>query len=1128
MFHEIKLDEVKMSAVSSTFARIRRVLRGRHSLETLSAKTAVSVLAVGVAVFALTPPGYAQGSASSSIVGHVTDSTGAVVQGATIHIVNKGTSAERVVNSNESGDFSAPNLPPSTYSLRVEKTGFKSVSIPSIELLVDKTANETAVLEVGSATETVEVNTETPQLQTTEATVGQVIDQKQVNDLPLNGRNVLQLATLAAGVSPAETSNTGTAGQYGNRQLFITVDGGRASSTNYVLDGTYVRSIRFNNLALQPNIDTIQEFNLLRSTFSTEYGQGDAIVSMVTKSGTNKIHGSAYGFTRSQIFDARNFFSSPENGVANKPAYHRNQFGGTLGFPIIKDKVFLFGGYEGQRTAQGQTVLAQVPNLSRLTGANYQLAQKLLPTYPVPNIPGTTDSENDFQNTANFIDNYDQYTIRSDQTLSQRHSIFERFISYNASQFQPAVQGGNNFPLQSKNAVFGDTFLITQSIVNEFRLGYNRVYAFQVGTDFNPGTNWSSLEGLDNVTALTSPGQYGRSAISIAGYTALTSDGGADQGSTENVYSIGDSVSDVKGRHTLKAGFQFQWRQIAQIADNNARGSFTFNATNAVTDANGNIITPAQTALQNYISGFCTSCNAGFGSTQGHYRDNTYGVFFNDIWQLSQKLTFNYGIRWEYNSPFVEQNGLEGAFDPGTGEIAFHKVPANIPPILNGKVNTTPNFFPAGIVQPDKRGFGPRLGFAYQATPRTVVRAGYGIFFDNINANELQFTRYAAPLYYQLTVNNVYITGTPASNYMIPSGGTATTLFPGPANYQSIPAPFSVDAKNRLPYSQEWTASIQQDLGHGATLEIAYTGSTTRKLWKRYDQNEDLFNLTPNSLGIYTTIATAGTPTARPYPNFAHGMLTSKTDASAAFNGLSVKLEQRSHSGLYYLINYQWSKNIDNNSGEVEANDTAISRDFGFDRSLSRLDVRHRASGSAGYELPFGAGKAYFQKGIGNAIAGGWSLQPAIQLRTGFPITLSGPSPTFGTYVPQRVSLMPGRTTGALAHRTFQKWYDPTAYFSPGDTITVNGVSGATPVGQGDVPRNSLEGPGTAQVDFSAIKNFKAWERVTGQFRAEAFNIINHPNFASPDGTVTDGTAGVITSTSNDNRDLQFALKFLW
>jgi len=675
-------------------------------------RTSLAILMAALPVIALntlTTSAHAQATASSDASGTVTDSTGASVPGAIIHLVNNATKAERTATTNDAGQWSITNVPPANYSVRVEKDGFKKSSIPSLDIQVGQTANGSVTLQVGGSDETIEVSTLPPQLQTQEATVGQVIDQKQINDLPLNGRNVLQLATLAPGVTPAQTGNTGTAGQYGTRALFITVDGGRASSTNYVLDGTYIRSIRFNNMAVQPNTDTIQEFNMLRSTFSTEYGQGQAVVSMVTKSGSNSIHGTAYDFARNSIFDARNYFNTkfvkagqPSSGVNPQLYYSRQQFGGTVGFPIIKDKVFVFGGYEGLRTTQGKPVYSIFPTAAQLGVPAYQVGKVLAANAPVANGSYLGGTQN-YLNNGTFTDTYDQYVIRADQTLSSRQTLYERFINYDAAQFAPGAQigTGTNYPLVSKNGVIGHTFLITPNLVNEARIGYNRVYAFAVGANLQPGTNFSSLEGLNNVTALTDPTEYGRSTVTIQNFTAF-GDGGADQGSTENVYNFGDTVSNVRGKHTIKAGFQFQWRQIQQKADNNGRGSFTFNAT-----SNG------LSGLQNFQQGICTAYNAGFGTTNGHYRDNTYGVFVNDVWQIGHGLTLNAGLRWEYNSPFVEQNGLEGAFIPSLAKIGFSKIPnlSAAPPALLANLNTTP-FFAPGIVQPYKKGFGPRIGLA--------------------------------------------------------------------------------------------------------------------------------------------------------------------------------------------------------------------------------------------------------------------------------------------------------------------------------------------------------------------------------------------------------------------------------
>jgi hypothetical protein len=1069
---------------------------------------ALSIAAVPVITLNLgTLPAYGQASSSSDAVGKVTDTSGATVPGVTVHLINNATGAERTATTNDSGDWSIPNLPPANYRLRIEKEGFKTSTIPSLDVEIGKTANGSVTLSVGERTETVEVSTLAPQLQTSEATVGQVIDQKQITDLPLNGRNVLQLATLAPGVSPPQTGQTGNPGRFGTRSLFITVDGGRGSSTNYVLDGTYIRSIRFNNMSIQPNVDTIQEFNLLRNSFSTEYGQGQAVVSMITKSGSNQIHGTAYEFARNSVFDARNYFST----TGTKPDFTRHQFGGTVGFPIIKDKLFVFGGYEGLRTNRSTPQFGNYPTPAQLgtPAADNLLAKTINPTIPVPLVGVALPGGNNFVSYQTTTDNYDQYTIRADQTLSSRNSLFERYVNYSSNQFLPSVQGGINNTLNGRNGVLGHTFLITPNIVNEARIGYNMYFNFENGVGYQPGTNYASQEGLKFVTGLTDPTQFGRANVTITGFTN-TFDNVTNQGGNENIISLGDSLSMVKGRHTLKFGFQYQNRRVILLADNNATGAFTFGPCTAATATSNGACDPANkinlatgalyTALENYRRGYCTaSCNGNFGTTRGHYRDNTYGAFISDVWQLGHGLTVNAGLRWEYNSPFVEQNGLEGTLDPTIGKIKYSKIPAFIPTAFQPFVVTDSTYKP-GILQPRRKGFGPRLGVAYEAFPGTVFRVGGGIFFDNINTNELQFTRYAAPLYYQQSLSNIFV----------------KDAFPDPTlGLAGLPAPFSINPNNSMPYTYEWTASVQQDLGHGLILELAYTASATRKLWKRYDQNMDLlFPGYSSSGGSNTTNAGV-----RPFPQFQHGILTSRNAATANFNGGSVKVEKRAKNGLYFLTAYQWSKNMDNNSGEVEANDTSYSNDFGFDYSYARFDVRNRAVMSGGYELPFGKGHSMLQKGVGNVLAGGWSIQPAIQLRGGYPFSPSRSGATFGTYTPGRVNLAPGRTLRSAfkSNPSPNSWFDPTAFVDPGPTL------------QGNVTRNTLRGPGTAQVDFSAIKTFRLFERINTQFRAEAYNIINHPIFAQPAANIsTTNTVGKISATSGDNRSIQLAVKVMF
>jgi hypothetical protein len=699
-----------------------------------------AIIPATVAFNAAVPFCYGQASSSSDAAGRVTDATGASVPGATIHLINNATGAERTATSNDNGDWSIPNIPPANYKVSIEKQGFKTSQIPSLDVQIGKTANGSVVLSVGERTETVEVSTLPPQLQTQEATVGQVIDQKQINDLPLNGRNVLQLAALAPGVSPPQSGQTGQPAQTGtqtsSRQLYIAVDGGRGSSTNYVLDGTYVRSIRFNNMSILPNADTIQEFNLLRSTFSTEYGQGQAVVSMVTKSGSNSIHGTAYEYARNAVFDARNYFTTYASNPV-KPDFYRHQYGATVGFPIIKDKLFIFGGYEGLKSARANPVFVTYPTTAELggdaTGADPNVAGNsaiksqtckpsassicigiknpvgwnpaalssnkasavLAATYPKLTsdaaVPGYNGNNYALPN-ANFTESYNSYTARGDWIISPKNSIFGRYVNFDSSQQTPTTNATKAFtsnPLVGRNAVLGNTYLFSSNIVNEARIGWNQFYNIGLAVLEDPTTNWAAATGLTNVTAATSKQQNGRAGFTIAGY-ANVADGAGDQGGKENILSVGDSLSIVHGKHTWKTGFQYQNRRLWQIADNNSRGNATFDNC-STSNCPGVVGTPTDqktyvdpdtgfrvyyNKFQNYARGMCTSaCNGNAGTTLGHYRDNTYGAFFNDIWQFGHGLTLTLGLRWEYNSPFVEQNGLEGTLDPTTQKVTFSKIP---------------------------------------------------------------------------------------------------------------------------------------------------------------------------------------------------------------------------------------------------------------------------------------------------------------------------------------------------------------------------------------------------------------------------------------------------------------------
>ena len=1047
---------------------------------------AISLLLVSVAVSA-------QQSASSGLAGQVTDSSQAAIPGATVTVTNVGTNAQRTAMTDGEGRFSVPALPPATYHITVELQGFRTAELQNFVLRQGETARPTVTLSVATVSETVTVTGEAPLLQTQSASVGQVINEKQIEDLPLNGRNVLSLASLSAGVTPRNFArNT----QFGRRNQFITVEGGRDSSTNYTIDGVYVRSLRFNNLSLNPPIDAVQEVSLLRNSFSTEYGQGQAVVSIVTKSGTNQPHGSAYEFYRGDRFDAKNFFAP------RKPEYKRNQFGGTGGGPVVHNKFFVFGAYEGLRTVQGQPFLGSVPSQAFLSGNFSALATPirdpltgqpfpgniipatrfskfaniLAPTIPAPNSAGA----NNYTIIRNFVDDANTATVRADQTLSGNHGLFERFMYYKGSQLQPAAFTSTDLPQRGRNLAVGHTWVMSSSWVNEVRFGYN--YAYHLNAPVSPdGRNWTSDLGLRNLAAATFPLAYGRPNVAIAGFSGQ-GEGGNTQGATENIYSLSNATSKTFGGHTLRFGLQAQFRKFEHLTDNSTRGNFTFNG-----NFTGN-------AVADFLLGYCSTCAGAFGASGATYHSPTVAPFIDDNWQVTDKMSLQLGLRWEYLAPWAEQDGVEAAFDAATGKIGYNALPATMPAALVPLVHQQAHYFPDGILQKDLNNWGPRVGMAYNLTNRMVLRSGFGVYYDNLNLNELQFTRLIPPYYGQFSLN-------PA----VAEPLQVDTLFPDLNNIPQFPAPFSLDPNNRTPYTVQWNVNLQRSLWRDYVLEAAYTGSRSRNLSKRYNINQADFGTTPINSRL-------------PFPQFQPAMLYSAAIGTADFKGFSLRLEKRYSAGLFFLANYQLSENRDNGSGEVEANDTAFRTNPDADESLSRYHQRHRGAFSFGYELPFGEGRRWLtSRGPVAYVLGGWQVQGVVRAGSGFPFTLSGTNVCqCGSFVPQRVNYAPGREgdRGKLDNPTVAQWYDKTAYVLPAAGF------------QGTAGRNRLIGPSSKQVDFSVSKRFPL-RAAHLEFRAEIFNLFNTTNFGQPDGNINNVTAGVI-STADDARNMQFGIRLAW
>ena len=1045
-----------------------------------------------LALLFLSPGLRAQESASSGIVGQVVDTTKGAMPGATVTVINTGTNAQRVITTDAEGRFSVPNLSPATYTVRVELSGFATAEVKGVVLRNGEVSRPTITLGLANVAENVTVVGMSPLLQTTNASVSQTITQKQIEDLPVAGRSLLSFASLSAGVTP-QAFNRGT--QFGaagsSRSQYVTVEGGRDSSTNYAIDGVYVRSLRFNNLSLNPPLDAVQEVNVLRNSFTTEYGQGQAVVSIVTKSGSNRSAGSAYDYLRKENTEAGNYFGQ-------KPG-DRTQAGATLGGPVMRDHFFFFGGYEGLRSTAGKTLFATVPSTAQLAG-NFaglptitdpltglpfpgnvipssrfsKFASTLAPTVPAPNNSGASN----YRAVNGFSDDADTATVRGDQVLPN-HNLFQRFMYYKGSQLNPSVFSYTNLPQEGRNFAAGDTWVISPSLVNEIRFGYNYAYHLNSPISLN-GRNWVGDIGLRNLAGGIDPIDYGRPGFALAGFTG-NGEGGITQGATENVFSVSNATSWVKGRHNVRFGIQTQFRKYDQLTEVPPRGGFTFNG-----QFTGS-------PVGDFLLGYCSTCTGAFGSSRSTYNSPTFAPFIDDNWQMSSAITLQMGLRYEYLGPWHEKNNQEGSFDPASGKIAYHVVPSNLPSSLVPLIINQDNFFPAGILKKDLNNFGPRVGLVYSANDTTVVRSGFGVYFDNLNLNELQFSRLVAPFYGQYSLQPV------RTDLSL----NADTLFPDLNNIPQFPAPFSMNPDNRTAYTVQWNGNVQHTFARSYLFEVAYTGSHSYNEHKRYNINQAQPGTTP----IVTRV---------PYPAFQSAILYSSDAGSAQFHGMTVRVDKRYADGLFFLGSYQLSKSTDNGSGEIEANDTAYAWDLTAEQGYARYDQRHRVSASFGYELPFGPGKPWLSNGgLAAYVLGGWQVQGIMRLASGFPFTVSSTNVCqCGSFVPQRVNLVSAGNFGELDNPTPDKWFDPKAYAVP--ALGTQGTAG----------RNTVRGPGTQLVNLSLSKRFPI-SRARVEFRAEVFNLLNHNNFGNPDANISNATAGVIT-TADDGRAAQFGLRFAW
>jgi hypothetical protein len=1075
----------------------------------------------------LSVAGYSQ-SVRGTILGTVTDASGAVVRGAKVTAVQTATGLTRTELTNAEGEYSIPQLPVGPYTVTAEQPGFKKTERSGIELRVDDKLRIDLSLALGQVSETVAVEATAPVVNTDSATVGNVVDNKKVTELPLNGRNFLQLNLLVPG------ANQGVKGSQNQTQGgSISVNGAREQANNFLLDGMDNNDLAINQYAVAISTEAIQEFKVQASTYSAEFGRSPgAQINIATKAGTNEIHGVLYEYLRNNVLDAKNFFDRP----GPMPGYKRNQYGASIGGPIKKNKTFYFGNFEGARIRQGITKVATEPTTAMKNGDFSALStiiydpsslapvngvltrspfpgniipagqissvgRNLVNLYPAPNGPGTSAANGLFTSSPTKTDDFDQFTVRVDHRFNDNNTLFGRY-SYSKENrfdtFDSFCANANNVPGFGCNTLNGGQQAIADYIrllgpnkVNDARISFTRVrggiFQQNLGNDISTqlgiaGTGRSSLD-------------FGVPVITATGYDRFGEATNLPQDRHDNTWEWSDSLSWTTGRNTVKFGTEIRHFQENFLFDSSARGTINFTpfyTAQVSTTAAGvvNAVTGTGNAIADMLLGFpnTSSVSRSFAginaNTVAGLRQTSTNLFVQDDFRVLPNLTLNLGMRWEYNNPTTDKYNHLATFDPNFAS----STPL---PYLRISTSDTPN-----IYNSSKKEFAPRFGFAY--TPfgsKTVFRGGYGMFWDIKILNVILNSNLTAPFLTAYSFNQS-TNGVPNINLANPYGGTGTP---------AIPSASWVENPFRDGYVQQWNFNVQRELTSTLGLTVGYVGSKGTHLDHAYDYNE------PAPTASFTQ-------SLRKYPMYASINVRSPS-ASSIYHSLQLSFEKRFSKGLSFLSAYTFSKSIDDSSlwnGSVVA-----VTNFHLERGLSTFDTRHRWISSYTYDLPYGHGQTFggSSPAVVNAILGGWQTNGIVTIQSGNPL-----DPSTGLQ-------LSGTQTGTRPDVTC----NPNSFsHDPAEWFNISCFSTSFIGRYGTAGRNIIIGPPTHSFDFAMLKKFPLGKDTRYlQFRSEIFNSFNHPNFDNPSVTVTSSTFGKITSAGvqdarASSRQIQFALRLVF
>ena len=1099
---------------------------------------------------------------NSHLEGTVLDPSGAAVPAASLELRNSATGQVRQTQTGVNGFYSFPLLPVGNYELEIAKTRFVSKVVRGLVLRVGETARVDIRLEIAPERTEIQVDAQPPLVETASPAIGDEVENRRVSLLPLNGRQFSQLALLAAGAVPPYPNSSTQQFNTPALGLGFSVNGQRSERNNFSLDGVTLMEPFAYSLTVNPSVDAIREFRVVEDSYGADQGvTSGAQVNIASRSGDNRISGTAYEFVRNSALDAKNFFDDPSLPI---PPYHQNQFGASLGGPIRRNRTFYFANYEGLRILQSVTNTTLLPSEAirngDFSGINPQtgnpfppiidpstgqpftgniippsgidsVSRAILDRIPLPNNPSAPSGENNDINVGLHNVTADQFMARIDDELTPKHQLFGRFLLFNQQQLFPFVPDsfaqnpsappgfGTNHDDTGRNLALGLTSVFRPTLINDFRFGY----AYYFGTKEAQNIHSHFLESL-GITRAPGATNDGIPAINVPGYADMgDSDIFQPQIRKNHTFQFTDNVAWVSGRHTWKFGGDARRYRLFYQVEDFGQGLFSFS------DGAGSV---SGTAFSDFLLGRPFLSYAQAGNSGGNDRLDYFGAYFSDEFRVTRRFTLTYGLREEFYSPPTNADGRASILDPSdaTQFIVRNDQGQAAALIADPLIQSLQRLYklsfitsqqaglPPSLIRPDWAGWAPRFGFAYDVGAHghaplqrgvTSLRGGFGVFNSLGELDYAAETRLSAPI-------TEFLFGLDTCRFYGP-GACGQAYAPPVLTYQLAytlgnqePTAVSSPPNLRNGYVYEWSLSLDHEIAPNTVLSVSYTGSDGHKLPRRGLQNQGVPNLPGERRGYH--------------PQPGSNQFIRATDVNSNYNALIVRLERRFSHGLSFVGGYTFGKSIDTASGLNGTNQPQDNYDLKAERGLSDFDIRQRFVFSSNWELPFGPARQWLRDGTAARVLGHWDLANILTLQSGQPLTailataLSG-TDSNGTDRPDLIANpnLPGR------QRSPSRWFNTDAFAAP--PIFYDSLGAYSILG--NEGRNVITGPGLAAWDMSLQRLARLSERLNVVFRSDFFNLTNHPNFDRPGLIYGTSNFGQISSAEN-SRQIQFSLRLNW